>query len=398
MAEGESQGKKEDLQKNDILLFTSIHLGSVMSSSSDPIRELAKLESWQGLRPGMTHQEVMVILKEAGVEVSAQDKYETWLMVDDWEMEFEFETDGQQRLRQISCDHEALTWRGKTIIGVPLHLALRAMEDISSKAAWSARNALNELQSESEQPGEETVTDDMLLSEGSLWFPDRCLALVMCGGLVNEIAWRRAEDMPKSFAGSVTAEQLTLSARVDLSTYLRETHRARMSKLHRQNSGWSPLQWMIAAFTVCVMGLIGRQAWQETQRWQQPLEVSGRLLGIETDPGPQQTKTYLIEFQDTQGGRQIGSLKANDFYVAPREVGEEVPLFYVADNPREVRGAAHARDAAFLRYMPWVIGALFFHAFAMLTAGFLSKRKVKKVQSPSIKESRSVLPEIKVIK
>lgn len=369
-----------------------------MSSHPDPIRELAKLESWQGLRPGMTRMEVMDLLKQAGVESSGQDNFPTWLMAEDWGMEFEFEADSQQRLRQIARDDEALTWQGKPIIGVPLHQALRAMEDISRKATWRSENALSEFQNEAEPPGEEPVTDDMLLSDGSLWFPDRGLALVMCGGQVNEIVWRRAEDVPKRFAGPVTAEQLALSARADLGTYLREVRRTRMTKEHRKHSGWSPLQWMIAMFTVCVMGFIGRQAWQETQRWQQPIEVSGKLRAIETDSGPQQIKTYLIEFEDTQGGRQIAALHANDFYVAPREIGEDVPLFYVADNPREVRGAAHARDAAFLRYVPWVIGALCFHVCAMLVAGLFSKRKAEKVKPPASKGGGSALPGIKVIK
>jgi hypothetical protein len=64
---------------------------------------------------------------------------------------------------------------------------------------------------------------------------------------------------------------------------------------------------------------------------------------------------YRVEFVDPAGGRREASLEAAEFYVAPREIGEEVQVTFAAGPSPRIKGPARARNAAFIEHVPWVI-------------------------------------------
>jgi hypothetical protein len=62
-----------------------------------------------------------------------------------------------------------------------------------------------------------------------------------------------------------------------------------------------------------------------------------------------------MEYTDPHDRPREVRLEPAEFYVPPREIGEEMDLIYLDEEPPRVKGPARARDAAFLKHVPWAI-------------------------------------------
>ena len=225
---------------------------------SIPIIDISKAETWHGIRPGMLRSEVVRAAEAAGLEVSDDETDPEWLLVmwDENSLELLFAGEGEQPLRQIILDDESSTWKGRPVIGQPLHEALANIGDDAIGAGWRPENTYVERFEDLNPLKPEPVIDESLIYEGTLWLPRRNFGLVMCEGIVNVIVWRRLEDFPWQFVGSVTEAQKTLTARADCKEVVRERVYA------PQKSGTQSL--LVLAF-ILALAFLGWQALLEQE-------------------------------------------------------------------------------------------------------------------------------------
>ena len=337
-----------------------------------PAVDLAHADAWCGFRPGMARTEVMAGLQRLGAEADGHGEENLAANVNGREMEFWFATDGSERLRQLSVEAEEIHWNGQPLLDARVDDALRALEP-HGPAMWEPHDAIGIPFREPRTPPQTPPTDEELLTEGTIWLPERGLGLVICEGAVIGVAWREARDLPAQFAGPVTAAQRQLSRRPDLDSYLREKHVEEIRAERRKD----PLRFLRGAVTVLAfvaLAMIGRKGFTDARLWAQAPMLPGKLLAFERGPRKEfrdylpppfskmipagkrvDVDLYRVEFNDPAGAQREAVLEPAEFYVSPREIGEEVQVAYAEGEPPRVHGPSRARDAAFIDYVPWAI-------------------------------------------
>lgn len=328
----------------------------------------------------MTREEVLTVITSAGLETlrGPEDFGESdhVLITGEWEIELRFMDDVEadtDRLLQLSVDEESLRWDGKQVIDGPLHEALFAMGEAARGAGWSPYDAGHDPFADRTPPGPGPYSDESLLREGTLWLPSISMGLVMCEGVVNELVWRQAMDVPTALVSPLTEAQLRLSQRPDLTEHLRQ-HWNEETKTTTPRSPSHPLQKPLTSILILAMAVLVMLGWNEYQRWQNATLLPAVVHAIDPLPGKHWEHHYRVEYDDPQGQRQTVTLQRADFYVTPRKVGEEVQVWY-ATSPPEAIGPSRARDAAFLKFAPRFIGVGLAYALASVVLGILARRK-----------------------
>ncbi len=344
--------------------------------------ELSTAEPWHGVRPGMSRAEATRILQAAGAEISTSDDAPGWMMADgeDWGLELRFSEDGEQPVRQLGLDNWNFVWRGQTIANQPLHEVLAILGDAAPDAAWRPEDAVASPFDDLEPLDPKPPTDEDLLDDGTLWLPKLGLGLVLCAGKVNEIVWRRPDDVPKHFAGPITDAQKKLSAEPDVEAKIRK-HWSTSSLT--STTPFNPLQRIITLLHLVALVYIGWLGLQDTQRWHTAATLTGKLVNYEKATGKPWVDHYTIEYQDPSGHPQTARLESGEFYIQPKEIGEETEICYLAGNPPRVKGPARVRDAAFIDYMPWAIGVGASYLVLWTLAGFVWRLKRTAAAAPS---------------
>lgn len=293
-----------------------------------------------------------------------------------WEATFHFAEEGSEELRQIALDDpELIKWRGQKVIGLRLHEALALMGDATVGARWRPEDATLCEFDDLQPLDRESFSDESLVDDGTLWFPQRCMALVMCGGEVTDVVWRRAVDVPREFAGPFTEAQRLLSERPDLERHLRRTA---VEAAEASSSGGSPsgLRGAYAFVTVVFLFLAasgGSMAFKEGQTWRRAPIVDGKLVAREPRPGKPWDDRFIISYTDPTGRSKQATMERTDFYVPPKEPGDAVRIAWLPGEPDRVRGLPQVYDGIFIRYAPWfmVLGALY--VVALTISGFIGR-------------------------
>jgi hypothetical protein len=311
-----------------------------------------------------------------GAEISEDDTDPEWMLAmwDEGGFELLFAGEGEQPLRQIVLDDEETLWRGREIIGEPLHQALAVIGDAASGAGWRPENAADERFADLNPPGPGPFADENLLDEGTVWLPRKNLGLAMCSGAVNVVVWRRLDDFPRQLVGPITEAQKQITARPDREEYLRE-------RVYEISSAQAALEkksgaqnWLLLAF-IFVLAWLGWQAFLEQQRWQTAGRVFAKVTQIVETPGKSVSKVFRVSFADREGRQHSADLEPGEFYVAPSAVGEEVELAFVEGNPPRVMGPSRVRDAAFVRQMPWFIAATAGYVLLSIVLRFIERQR-----------------------
>lgn len=333
----------------------------------------------------MTRAEVLAALLEREVDAETYGEDQLTATGDEWELDFTFTTDGADRLCELSVDGGAVLWAGEPLSGLRVDAALRRMEP-HGPVLWTTEDMEAAPAPAAAPVPEPVVTDEKLLQEGTLWLPERGLGLLIYGGAVFGVVWRATQDLPGRFLGAVTAAQRELSLRPDLEDYLQAKHR---EAIHVELPK-DPLRYLRRLLTVAalvLLALTARAGFEEMRRWNEAPVLPGKFVGFEKGPRKQfldylppavtkylpeallagnwsgvrpQVDLFRVEYQDPAGQRAEARLEGAEFYVAPREIGDEAQVTYVAGEPPRVKGPARARDSAFMDHLPWVIsiGAL----------------------------------------
>ena len=340
---------------------------------SDTLFDLAKLDNWQGVRPGMTRSEVQAALQQRGVEADAYGDDNLTAITDDWEMELHFSRDGADRLRQVSVDGVSIRWNGKPVLGLRLDDALRLI-DSSASAHWQREDVTDKPFPDPLEAQTTPATSEQLLEEGTVWLPQRGLGLVIIEGQVFAIAWRASSDLPAQFAGPLTSEQRELSKRPDLEDYLQKKRHERF-QLQQKRDPLTPLRTLVTIATIAALAFVGKKGFDEMRLWNQAPTINAKFIAVEPVPLTQfrgslppalkwmfprprrvMVDGYRVEFTAPDStSPQQAVLERGEVYVAPREAGEEVPVVHVPGNPPRTKGLSRARDSAFLDYIPWAV-------------------------------------------
>jgi hypothetical protein len=300
---------------------------------------------------------------------------------EEWRFEMWFETTGAERLRQLATESEARL-NGKPIVGVRLDEALRAMEPLGRTPMWSTDDASDDPFGGGNRVKSGPVTDEELLEEGTVWLLDRGFGLVIWEGAVIDLVWREAGDLPAQLAGPVTEAQRALSKRSDLSDYLRGRKEAATSVVVKDPK--APLHAVLVVICLGLLAFVAYKGFQEMRVWNGAEKLTGKFVSKEEEPrkkfldlAPEAVRQHMpddprrkremynITYLDPALHRQSVKLEAAEFYVPPREEGEEVPLAYVDGDPPRVKGLSRASDAAFLEYFPWGIAVGLFYVVGL---------------------------------
>jgi len=368
--------------------------------------DLAKLDAWCGVRPGMTRAQVQEAMQPQGAELDEYGDDNLSAIADDWEMEFYFTTDGTQRLRQLSIDDAKVLWNGRPLLGISLEDALCLLGSPAS-AVWQAGDASSAPFAQPDQSAATPPTDEQLLAEGTVWLPERGLGLIVSEGRVISVAWRAPQDLPAKFAGPVTTAQRELSKRPDLEDYLQKKRLERFD-LARKKDPLTHVRTLVTILTLAALVAVGKLGFVDTRLWSQAPTLAGTLVAVEKVPLKQfrefvppalrwifpRTRQvivdgYRVEFtapHEEQPKQAV--LERGELYVAPQNIGDEVTVVYLDGNPPRTKGPARARDSAFIDYIPWVIaiGALWLLAqivIGVLPAAFRILVRLTKRLTPS---------------
>lgn len=318
------------------------------------IFDLSTGEPWYGLRPGLSRAEATRILETTGAEAAYDDEKPDRMMADgtDWCLELRLAETGEQRIRQLTLDDWNFVWRGQDISNRPLHEVLAVLGDAGRDALWRPEDA-GAAPFEDLQPlGPEPIEDESLLDTGTLWLRPLGIGLVMCSGKVNEVVWRPPQDVPTHFAGPVTEAQKQLSADPDVEAKIRAKW---MKSSPVTSTPPNPLQRIVTLLHVVAFITLGFLAFRDAQYWHQAPTITGQLASIEKATKKPWIDFYVIEYQDAAGQTRTARLRSGEFYVPPQKIGEETQVFYLDGRPPRVKGPAHARDAAFIDFVPWFI-------------------------------------------
>lgn len=356
--------------------------------SDQPTLDLATANHWLGFRPGMTQAQVRERLQQLGIKEDLYSDDNLGAEVSGQRLEFWFEADGELRLRQIATYSEVV-WNGRPIVNLTLDDALRATEPLNRAPMWEANDATDwPFPGPGEVPAG-PVSDEKLLEEGTVWLPDRGLGLTMLQGKVSDIAWREPRDLPTQFAGPVTDAQRQLSKRLDLEKHLRD-QAAAAERAARPKNPRNPLHILLICICIGLLAYVGYKGFQEMRLWNTAPTLTGKYVSAEEVPrkkhfdlGPEfirkhmaddptrHREMYRIQYLDPSGRPQAATLEGAEFYVPPREPGEEVQIAYVDGDPPRVKGLSRARDAAFIEYMPWAIAVGLLYVVGLFIFGIV---------------------------
>lgn len=328
----------------------------------------------------MTRAQVQAALDAAGVTAEPYGDDTLTVTEDEWEMELYFTRDGSERLRQLSLDGDAIQWAGHPLMDLRVDEALQTIQPHGA-VLWTDYDAVASPFSEPPEPSTQSVSDEALLLESTIWLPERGLGLIIYEGAVFGVVWRGAQDLPQRYAGPVTAAQRELSQRKDLASYLHEQHTKEIEIATPKD----PLRFARTALTlaaITALALTARHGIKEMFLWGEATTVKARLISVERGPlkqffeylpapvvrvlprwllagswsgMPPETDLYRMEYTDPHDQRREARLESAEFYIPPQQTGDEVDLIYVDGEPPRVKGPARARDSAFMEHIPWVI-------------------------------------------
>lgn len=342
--------------------------------------DLAQVTEWCGCRPGQTRAQVLATFASAGTEAKAYGSDQLTVTEEDVEWEFYFSTDGSDRLQQIAVDGTSLLWAGRPLSGAGFTDLLHTVA-IPRDAFWTKTDAAADPYDELTGKDPQIVPDEALLSEGTLWLPERGLGLVIWNGSLMDVVWRDVQNLPTASAGPVTEAQIELASRPDFEDILLARAQQQVI-LKRPQDPARFLRGLLTTVAIMALALTVLDGFQERTLWSKALLVPATLEKVERGPLKQfleylptsitqvlppwllsgegwrtlpQTNIYVMSFADSQGNIRKVRLEAAEFYVPPREIGEEADLNVIAGDPPRVKGPARVNDAAFMEHVPWVI-------------------------------------------
>lgn len=293
----------------------------------------------------LAQSEVLRRLEEAEIEFDAEEG-DREAFCPDMDMVLTFSQTHPPVLLQIAVRDDQLHFGSHDVIGRKLHEITSLLQVREEETVWRTEEEPADSLPTTAPADLSPVSDEELLERGTLWIKPFGLGLRLWRGNIQEVILRIPQNSPAVGVAKLTAKQLELSQRADLSIHLQGANRPTTRGWFRTLSG-----------LIC-FGLIFGIVWlgmQYQRRWNDAPTVEAQVVAIRPNAPDQIATEFDVRYSDQNGVEHHATVGLADVIV-PKAVGDTVELRYLPDNPDQPLGLGRVHDAAFVKFFPWAIG------------------------------------------
>jgi hypothetical protein len=327
--------------------------------------EIRPGNGWANIQLGNTIAEVRAALATNG------HPYD--FMEDGWEIDihapettFYFDDSSPQRLVQIVFYDKDHRVADQPVIGLTLAEALLPFNVQSfDDSLWSMVSI------EEEFPNGMPVSDSMRprrasakekLDSGTVWIKSQGIGLVMMFGLVHAIAMRQMGGEPKVGCGQLDSESMTLalaikpeaaSKRKPAETYhfpgIEPQTSPKASAPSSQTAKRSTSSYknpsvlrrtVFSLLTILFLAMPAGIVYHDITAWKNSKDVVGRVVSTKPEgPFPDE---IIVEYSIPESGKHSVTIPST--YTTAREIGQEVELLYLDEQPERAMTRIQIRD------------------------------------------------------
>ncbi|HET6423682.1 MAG TPA: DUF3592 domain-containing protein [Planctomycetaceae bacterium] len=304
-------------------------------------------------------------LEDADIKFDVAESEPALIELLDEEVVLTLSEESPHRLLQIEVLDDRVRVDGEVVIGRRPHELIDTWSVSDNDTRWRYDPEFRDPPTGTVSEPAEPVSDRQLLTNGTLWVLSKGLGLKLYQGEVEELLLRPQDFIPERGSGSLTEAQRELLSQRDLFTAL-EPPPLPGSRFVRV------MQQVLTFALIAVLAGLFWQATQFQQRWNNSVEVEGTVIAVNPPPPETFPDEMTIEYADRSGKTHQVVWKRADVYIT-REVGEKVAVHYLEEAPDQPLGPARVRDASFLVYFPYGIGAVAIYLVLILGVGLSAK-------------------------
>jgi hypothetical protein len=306
------------------------------------------------IRLGDSEAEVRQALRDEGLQWDESLDPFRWELKDPW-CTLSFANDPTKRLVQISSMCETAEVYCRSLVGLKLHEALRAL-NISrfDDTVWSVGEVeidfadgkpFVDSDQRAERPGES------VLHCGTLWIKSLGLGLSLYAAEIEALAIRELKYVPRIGYGPLDEQTFDAARDPQTPAALLQSHQpAAWRKLVTQIP-FRALLGLATLVTGAVLAWVIYTMVTDYQSWLEATPVTGKVVALQPEgPIPHE---IVVEYPlpDAQRARTTIPLA----YTTVRELGEEVEVVYRPSNPAVAMTRLQARDHFSSLSMNWLL-------------------------------------------
>ncbi len=309
-------------------------------------------------------------LTAADIVVHAPDDEPNSIELEDGDLALTLTDEEPHRLIQILVSDDRAVVNGKPVIDRRLIEVLDEWGISTEDTLWRHDPSHNDDPRGAMDAPTQPVSERQLLINGTLWVRSYGIGLELFRGEVEQLFVRLPEHVPARGLGPLTEPQRDLLSQPDLSAALEPPKPPRSSLV-------GAMQTLLTIACVVTVGVIAWQGTQFQQRWNNAIPVDGTVVAVNPPPPAFWPDELTVEYTDGAGKTHQVVWNPADVYTT-NAVGQTVKVHYLPEAPDKPLGPARVRDAAFLVYVPYGIGAVAIYLMltVMLHGGVMIARKL----------------------
>ncbi len=349
---------------------------------SYPVWPIVPEQGWGPLKLGERLTSIKKTFSEANIEFSVDDDFEIYLFGHTCTLFFE--PKDENRLVQIVIGDESQTLNDEQIVGVPLDEVLTIIHLRNyQETSWATSDVNFDLFLDSDKPDKNAkprvVADTDLLDDCTLWLKELGVGLSLDEGKVETLALRRKDLIPKSEIGPLTAAQMEILSDPEFEKKLANARTYSATSTAQKTGDWlGMISTLLLPFSIAFLAYLGWNFYSNWQAWNNAIPVKG--LVTQVLPEEAMFKEFIVAEYDVPGsGKKTTTIQWT--FAPGSEVGKEIELVYLPNNPDKAMTIVQAKDEALLGGLPprvFVIGA----AIACVTINSAIRRYYQKLDGP----------------
>ncbi len=317
---------------------------------------------------GTAYEPLLQILRDHGVSVDSLIPDRSGkLSVPEIHTRFVFSETNPRTLDRIDVEDQRLRFGSLAVIGKRAHEIIGMFKVSRKQTLWCSVENIDEVSHQA--PHEDsTQRSRELLASGTIWIPSLGLGLTLRDGLVAKVHLCDPANSPRVGSGPWTKEQQRLSE-------VRELPAISTSPTTRNRKFIASVVLHLAL--VASIGILILWAIQLQRKWNAAPEVPAVVVALDPPPPNPLPDKITLQFHDSNGTERRQTLGHLQFEMTP-QLGDEVKIRYLLNDPDKVLGPVAARDVGFERALPFGIGILAVYSFLQLvlfgTSRFRARR------------------------
>lgn len=332
--------------------------------------EIVPGHGWANVQLGSTLDEVRAALANHG---HAYDLDEEGYTLDIYapEVTFYFDDSSPKQLLQIvfyDKDHQV---DGQPVIGLTLAEALLPF-DVQGydDTLWSLVSIEEEYQKGKPLDDSKRLrrsNDKQNLDCATLWILSQAVGLVMLDNHVHAIAIRRKGEAPRVGCGRLDSQSMVLALNAKPTEEPTRLPRLRLQPPQPRLLGRLRkriLQFLFVALAVVFTAIPIRIAYRDLTEWGEAVAVVGSVIDAQPE-GPFPDEVTVRYTVPDSGEHQV---TIPTTYTTVREIGEEVELEYLPDQPHRAMTRVQIRDAGFSIPLYYLFGSIGLAGFFLYLA------------------------------